>query len=278
MSKFQKLIFLLYIYLELVKSQTKTKYAECVEDSKIKQACAILKFVDGKPVYEVIKKHKCKGKKKCLDLNSVMESNPSSPNEKYPTFKTCQEKKEAKNANEKCNYGGECKSLICESNKCVTHAENGTCKNNYSCESAKYFCKKNNSTDELGNCTKLININESCSLDDFCEIGYGCNATTSADNDGKCIKFGSITDNIESKEPEFCYSGLNNATNESVIGYCFNATDNTTCVDNSCYPKERTNLFLDYLSKFENETNTDEKKKKFLKIQILDSLKKICFI
>ena len=79
-----------------------------------------------------LKNTNIKKNQKCIDLNGATEY--CSKNGKYyASFRTCQDIIELKKEGEKCNYGEECKSQICELNKCVIHKEEENCKNNYSC-------------------------------------------------------------------------------------------------------------------------------------------------
>ena len=246
MLKSQIILFLIFICLNYSKSDSDIPI-KCVDDSKIKQACAILTFDDdGYPVYEFIKKHKCKKNKKCLDLNGVTEY-CAKTGKSYPSFRTCQDAIEPKNEGEKCNYGEECKSKICESNKCTVRGVGGECINNYSCE-AKHYCK--NST-----CTKLLQINETCDdlTVDMCEGGAACNYNNDYFNESKCTVIGSLEEGERAQIPEFCLFGLSQDLNRTfneqgtaannintTVPVCFNTSVNGTC-SGSCQPANITN-------------------------------------
>ena len=233
MFKSKIILFLIFICFGYSKSDSNFAYVQCVDDSKIKQACAVLSFdKNGNPVYQFIKKHKCKKNKKCLDLNGVTEY-CANDGKYYPSFRTCQEAVEPKKEGEKCNYGEECKSQICESNKCVVHKGGEDCKNNYSCPKGSYYC---NST---GKCSEFIKNSSDCDNFDICEPGYFCNYNNN-DKNGKCAEIGSVEANKTAQIPELCATGLaQNISNETNFGndttpVCFNVTTETNCTNGYC--------------------------------------------
>ena len=219
------ILLLFFICLNYSKSATDPELAnvKCVDNSKIKKACAILTFdAEGNPVYQFIKKHKCKKDKKCLAVNGVTECKNGNC---YASFKTCQDVIEPKNKGGDCNYHEECKSQLCQNHKCANSVsqENESCVNSYSCINGSYYCNSDYT------CKKLKSPNASCVPGDMCEFGYICNGT--------CIGIGNLTEYEYTNYPELCKTGI--------------------IKDKQCQKKSgKTEMFNSYLDLFHNTDKT----------------------
>ena len=117
---------------------------------------------------------------------------------------------------DKCLVSKECKTGICDKNKCVFVADGAECESSENC-GYKSFCQEG--TGPKGKCAPLIEEGQSCKDDkgvvSECKFGLLCGAVDGA-TDYTCIKFYSVDDGKTVTDDQLCKSSTVDSDNKCI--------------------------------------------------------------
>ena len=241
---------------------------KCMDDSlETKGVCGYDKTIsdeDGNYQKIIYLSKTCRRNQLCTEISDTSTS----------SLYKCQKVLKQRHEGKKCKTNGDCLSGKCDK-KCILNKD--SCQNSYACEKNSGFC---NITKH--ECTKFVEKDKECYLNDVCEAKYGCNNPLN-NYPGNCTIYGSLSDKDAVSDGIFCDSGI------MLEGECVTVIKDSDCnSSNFCHPtiangsiveakcvvykknpiceisKLKSSLFNDYIKKY-NDTNTDKilKKKKF---------------
>lgn len=116
---------------------------------------------------------------------------------------------------ESCNYDADCVSGKCSSNKCSGKGDGKECDFDNECENG-YSCALVSGKNQ---CTKLLKSGATCT-GTSAKCGYALTCY-----DGKCVKWGSISNGNKANDPKLCESGRLNQADKT----CYEIKDHYDC-------------------------------------------------